>query len=48
MNKEIITFSDTEIKERKFHRYKYRFFSEDVYIDNIMVSAKVSSREKNY
>ena len=41
VKKEIITFSNTKIKEREFHRCKYPFFSEDVYINNILVSDKV-------
>ena len=35
MYKEIITFGDTEIEERKLQCYKYPIFQEDVDIDNI-------------
>ena len=40
MDKEILTFGDTEIEKHKFHRYKVQFFLEDVDIDNELVSKK--------
>ena len=48
MGKEILTFGDIEIEKHKFHRYKSPTFLEDVGIDNILVSNKVSLGEKNY
>ena len=43
MGKEIFSFSDIKIEKRKFYRYKF-FFFEDVYINNALVSSKISSR----
>ena len=48
MSKEIITFGDIEIEKRKLHCYKNPIFLKDVDIDNMLISDKVSSSEKNY
>lgn len=45
MNKDFIRFDDTEIKERKFHRFKNLTFLEDAGVDNIVISDIVSPRE---
>ena len=47
MNKEIRTFSDNKIEKRKLHCYKNCFLG-IVDIDNILISGKVYSGEKNY
>ena len=47
MGKEILTFGDVGIEKHKFYRYKSPIFL-DVDIDNILVSNKISSGEKNY
>ena len=44
MGREIIMFSDIEIETHTFHCYK----NPDVDTDNILVSKKISSDEKNY
>ena len=46
MGKEIITFGDTETEKHKFCRYKRPIFLEDVDIDKVLVSNKISSGEK--
>ena len=46
MDKEIITFGDIEIEERKFHQHKNLIYFEYVGITNIKVSSRVSSGEK--
>ena len=46
MGKEIIMFDD--IKIEKFRQYKSPIFLEDVDINNIIVSNKIFSGEKNY
>ena len=43
----IITFGNSETKESKFHHHKNLFFL-DVDIDNILISNKIFSGEKNY
>ena len=48
MCKEFITFSNIKFEEHKFHCYKSPIFKEVVDIDNVLVSKKVSSGEKNY
>ena len=48
MIEDIITFGDTEFEKHKFHYYKCPMFLEDVDIDNVLVSNKISSGEKNY
>ena len=47
MDKEIITFGDIEIGKHEFYRYKSPIFLEDVDINNILVSNKISSSEKS-
>ena len=47
MGKSILTFGDTEIKKHKFYCYKSSDFLEDVDADNVLVSNKISSDEKN-
>ena len=47
MNKDFVRFHDTEIKERKFHRFKKITFLEDAGVDNIVISDIVSPREQN-
>ena len=48
MVKEIIMFGNIEIEKNNFYRYKISIFSEDVDIRNVLVSNKISFREKNY
>ena len=48
MNKEIVTFDDTEIEKRKFHYHKKQILMDEINIDKIIISSKVSSVEKNY
>ena len=40
MVEEIITFDDIEIEKHEFHRYKNPIFSEDVDIENVLVSCE--------
>ena len=47
MGQSILTFGDTEIKKHKFYCYKSSDFLEDVDADNVLVSNKISSDEKN-
>ena len=46
MVKEIITFDGIETEKHKFHHYKNLIFLNDVDIDNIFISKKISSRKK--
>ena len=48
MVKEIMTFRENEIENSKFHCYKNPTFIKDVDIDNILISNKIYSGEKNY
>ena len=48
MGKEILTFSDIEIEKNKFYRYKSPILLEDVDIENVLVSGKISFGEKSY
>ena len=48
MVKEIITFGDIEIDKHKSNCYKSPIFLEDVNIEKVLVSNKISSDEKNY
>ena len=48
MSKEIIIFGNIEIEKPKCYCYKSPIFLEAVDIDNILVSNKISSGEKNY
>ena len=45
MGKEILTFGDVEIKKNKFYRYGKSYFLEDVDIENVLVSKKISFGE---
>ena len=47
MGKEIITFGDNEIEKHKITAMKIQFL-EDVDIDNMLISGKISSVAKNY
>ena len=46
MSKEVITFG--EIEKRKFTAIKTQYFLKDVIINNMLISNKISSGEKNY
>ena len=48
MGKKSITFGDIEIEKHNFHCYENLTFLEDADIDNILVSNKISSGEKNH
>ena len=48
MGKEILRFGDTEIETKNFCRHKSPIFLEDVDIEKVLVSNKISSDEKNY
>ena len=48
MGKEILTFGDTEIEKNKFQCLKNSIFLEDVDIEKVLVSNKISSGEKIY
>ena len=50
MGKEILTFGDFEIENLYLYLYLYEspIFLEDVDIDNMLVSNKISSGEKNF
>ena len=48
MDKGIKTFGNTGIEKQKFPHYKNPIFLKNVNIDNILVSSKTSSRQKNY
>ena len=45
MEKEIIRFGNIDIEKQKFDHYKSYFF-EDIDIDNVLVSNKISSGKK--
>ena len=46
MSKKNLTFGDTEIEKNKFYCHKVLFFLEDVDIEKVLVSNKISSSEK--
>ena len=48
MGKEILTFGDIETEKNKFYRHESPIFSEDVAIEKVLVSNKISFGEKNY
>ena len=48
MGKEILTFGNTEIEKNKFYRHMTPIFLEDVDIEKVLVSKKISFGEKNY
>ena len=43
----MLTFGDIEIEKQKIYRYKTPIFLKDVDIEKVLVSKKISSREKN-
>ena len=45
MEKEIIRFGNIDIEKQKFDHYK-SYFLEDIDIDNVLVSNKISSGRK--
>ena len=45
MEKEIIRFGNIDIEKQKFDHYK-SYFLEDIDIDNVLVSNKISSGKK--
>ena len=48
IRKEILTFGDIEIEKNKFQCHKSPIFLEDVDIEKLLVSYKISSDEKSY
>ena len=48
MGKEFKTFGDTDIEKEKFYRYKNPGFLNDVDIDNILISKKISFSDESY
>ena len=46
MGKEILTFDNTEIVKSKFYRRKSPIFGEDVDIEKVSVSKKISFSQK--
>ena len=47
MGKEILTFEDIKIEKNKFYRHKTPIFMEDVDIEKVLVSSKISFGGKN-
>ena len=48
MNKKIIKFDDTEIKEYKFHQYKSPISIKDIDINEIVVPNKFSFGKQDF
>ena len=48
MDKKIIMFDDIEIEKHKFHYYKNPVLIDDVDINKIVVSNKVTFRKKDF
>ena len=48
MSKEILTFRDIEIEKEKNYRNKIPILLKDVHIAKVLVSSKISLREKDY
>ena len=48
MNTKMLTFDDIEIEQDKFYSHKKPICLEDVDINKVLVSNKISSGEKNY
>ena len=46
MGKEILTFNNIQIEKSKFYRHKTPIFLEDVDIQKVLVSSKISFGEK--
>ena len=47
MDKELLTFGDTEIEKNKFYRHNILIFLRDVDIEKMLVSNKISFGEKS-
>ena len=48
IGREILTFRDIELEKTKFYRYKSPIFLNDADIEKVLVSKKISLREKGY
>ena len=48
MGNEMLTFEDVEIEQNKFYCHKAPIFLEDVDIEKVLVSNKISFGAKNY
>ena len=48
MGNKVISFGDIEIAKSKFYRYKNPTFLNNVDINNMLISNKISSSEKDY
>ena len=48
MDKKIFTFDDTEIEKYKFHQYKSPFLIDNIYVNKIVVSNKISFCKKDF
>ena len=48
MGKEILTFGDIEIETKKFYHHQSPILLKNVDIEEVLVSNKISSGEKNY
>ena len=48
MGQEISTFGNIEIEKNKLYRHKTPIFGGDVDTEKVLVSNKISLREKNY
>ena len=48
MDKTIIKFDDTEVEKYKFHQHKSPFLIDNIDINKILVSNKVSFGKKNF
>ena len=48
MDKEILTFGDTDVEKNKFYHHKSPILLKDVCIKKVLVSNKISFGEKNY
>ena len=48
IDKEILTFGNTEIEKSKFHRHKTSIHLGDVDVEKVLVSDNISFGEKNY
>ena len=48
MGKEILSFGDIETEKDIFYRHKSPIVLEEVDIEKVLVSNKISSNEKNY
>ena len=48
MDKKIFTFDDTEIEKYKFHQYKSPFLIDNIDVNKIVVSNKISFCKKDF